>query len=164
MKTAIDNSAVVAYMSEVYATTQKADTFVIGFNVEGNVLMAEMPLATILDNFIGVSMTSDEIPCKRLRLKPLTKKLMPIFSGFNPVPLCDMSELQEIAKARFSGNCGQAFEYLACKYYNGTPSAPNTPFWQGGDFTANGISYQAKFQNATVITEQTAAKAEQECC
>lgn len=155
----IDNSQVIEYLCSVYSTAQKADKFIIGFPIDNKVFFAEIPLDIVLTEFSGVSMTSDETPCKRLRIKPLTKKTAILFNSFSPCFLCDFEELQTVSKTDFSGNNGQAFEKMVCAFYGGKQTADSLPFWQGGDFIANGIQYQAKFQLATIITEYTAKAA-----
>ena len=157
-----DNSAIIARLASVYALASAANVYIIGFPINDTVYYAEMPLQVILSDFSGVSMTSDETPCKRLRIKPLTKKTQVLFQSYAPQMLCSFSELQEVAKRDFSGNCGQAFEYLICQEYGGKLAEMSMPFWKSGDFSANGIEYQVKFQMATIITEYTASQAEQE--
>ena len=158
----MDNIQMINYLSAVYNCTQKADVFIIGFNIDGIVQFAQIPLETLW-SFCGISMTSDEVPCKRLRVKPINKKNLAIFNSFNPQILCTFDELQETAKNQFSGNCGQCFEKMVCNFMQGEQTPPNTPFWIDGDFKVNGLTIQAKFQMATVITEYTAKQAEKEC-
>lgn len=155
----IDNTAIITSLASAYKRLQAAEKFVVGFNIDNNVFFTEIPLDSLLDDFCGISMTSDETPCKRLRVKPLNKKLLALFLTYEPQKLCSFAELQETAKADFSANCGQAFEYLVCKAYNGKQTKANTQWWKDGDFTANGLKYQAKFQLATVITEYTMQEA-----
>lgn len=157
-----DNTNIIASLATAYKQLQAADIIIVGFNVESCVMFAEIPIDSLLNDFCGISMTSDEIPCKRLRVKPLTKKTALLFNSYNPHFLCSFQELQETAKADFSGNCGQAFESLICEYYNGKLNDYSIPFWKAGDFKANGLEYQAKFQMATVITEYTMEKAIEE--
>ena len=154
-----DNTAIIASLATAYKQLQAADKFIVGFNIEGNVYFAEIPLDSLLNEFAGISMTSDETPCKRLRIKPLNKKTAILFNSYNPQLLCSFDELQELAKAEFSTNCGQAFESMICNYYNGKLNDYSIPFWKAGDFSADGIQYQAKFQLATIITEYTMQKA-----
>ena len=160
----IDNTAIITSLASAYKRLQAAEKFVVGFNIDNNVFFAEIPLDSLLDDFCGISMTSDEIPCKRLRVKPLAKKTAILFNSYNPLFLCSFEELQEYSKENCSGNCGQGFEALICRYYNGKLSDYSIPFWKAGDFSANGIEYQAKFQLATVITEYTMQKAIEESC
>lgn len=160
MKT--DNTAIITSLASAYKRLQAADKFVVGFNIEGNIYFAEISLDSLLNDFAGISMTSDETPCKRLRIKPLNKKTAILFNSYNPQLLCSFDELQELAKAEFSANCGQAFESMICNYYNGKLNDYSIPFWKAGDFSANGLQYQAKFQMATIITEYTMQKAIEE--
>ena len=155
----IDNTAIIAFLTETYKTAQKADCFILGFNIENCVLFAEIPLDIMLSEFAAVSMTSDAIPCKRLRVKPLTKKTQALFNTFAPRFLCSMDTLQKTAKDEYSGNCGQCFESLVCDFYGGEKSRDSAPFWECGDFSKNGIEYQVKFQNATIISEYSAKSA-----
>ena len=151
----VDNSAIVSALCAAYAAHCAADAIICGFDISGTVFFAEIPEDIFLDAFVGVSMTSDEIPCKRLRVKPLTKKTTMLFNSFTPQMLCTFSELTERAQSDFAGNRGEAFEAMLCEYYHGTQSAPNTAFWQDGDFTTqDGKKVQAKFQNASVIHER----------
>lgn len=158
----IDNTAVIQWLASVYTLASAAQCYIVGFPIDNTVYYAEMPLSVILSDFVGISMTSDETPVKRLRIKPLTKKTLILFRGYNPKMLCSFDELQEIAKKQFSSNCGQAFESLICQEYGGKLAAANSAFWQCGDFSANSIEYQVKFQLATIITEYTAKQAEKE--
>lgn len=150
-----DNTLIISALCAAYAAHCAADAIVCGFDIGGTVFFAEIPKDIFLDAFVGVSMTSDEIPCKRLRVKPLTKKTTALFNSFSPDILCTFAELTERAQNDFSGNRGEAFEAMLCEYYNGTKSAPNAAFWQDGDFTKpDGEKVQAKFQNASVIHEK----------
>lgn len=160
----VDNSAIIAYLSSVYLSTSAAKTALLGFPIENNVYAAFIPIETLLTEFSGVSLTSDENPCKRLRVKPLTKKTMTLFQSFEPFYICTFDELQTLAKRDFSGNCGVCFESVCAEKLNAKQSAPNTPFWIDGDFSLeNGKKVQCKFQLATIITEYSAKQAETEC-
>lgn len=153
MKT--DNTLIISVLCAAYAAHCAADAIMCGFDIGGTVYFAQIPLDIFLSEFVGISMTSDETPCKRLRVKPLTKKTTIIFNSFTPDILCTFAELTERAQNDFSGNRGEAFEAMLCEYYHGTQSAPNTTFWQDGDFTTqDGLKVQAKFQSATVIHEK----------
>lgn len=158
----IDNSAIIEKLASVYTLASAANAYIIGFPIDSVVYYAEMPLQTILSDFVGISMTSDENPVKRLRIKPLTKKTLMLFQSFSPKALCSFDELQTIAKNQFSGNCGQCFEFLVCQEYNGKLAEKSSPFWKSGDFEKDGKQYQVKFMLATVITEYTAMQAEKE--
>lgn len=159
----VDNSAIIAYLLTVYKATQKADVFILGFNIDNAVYFAGIPLDVVLTDFSGISMTSDEIPVKRLRIKPLNKKTQILFNMYSPIFLCSFDELQNLAKSDFGGNCGQCFEKLICDFYDGIPAQQNTAFWKSGDFEKDGLQYQVKFQLATIVTEITAKQAEKEC-
>lgn len=151
----VDNSAIISALCAAYAAHSAADEIVCGFDIGGTVYFARIPIDIFLAEFVGISMTSDEVPCKRLRVKPLTKRTAAMFNSFSPDILCTFAELTERAQNDFSGNRGEAFEAMLCKYYHGTQSAPNTAFWQDGDFTKpDGEKVQAKFQNASVIHEK----------
>lgn len=159
----VDNTVIIEKLASVYTRLQAAEKFVVGFPVENVVYYAEIPLQVILSNFVGISMTSDETPCKRLRLKPLTKKTLVMFQSYSPKMLCGFDELQNTAKQNFAGNCGQCFEHMICQEYGGKLAEKSSPFWKSGDFNANDIEYQVKFMLATIITEYTAEQAIKEC-
>lgn len=151
----VDNSVIVNALREAYASHNAADEIVCGFDISGIVYFSPIPIDIFLDAFVGVSMTSDEIPCKRLRVKPLTKRTAALFNSFSPDILCTFAELTARAQTDFSANRGQAFEAMLCEHYGGTMSAPNSTFWQDGDFTTpDGKKIQAKFQCATVVHEK----------
>ena len=145
-------------LSRIYLDCEKSDFVVLGYCIENAVFYVEITPEDLL-TFCGISVTSDETPVKRLRVKTLTKRLSLLFDSFSPAYLCDMQTLEETAKSDFCGNRGVAFESLVCAAYGGKLSPPNLPFWQGGDFTKSGISYSCKYQLATVITETTANEA-----
>jgi len=47
---------------------------------------------------------------------------------------------------------GDMFEYALVKYENATQNAnPNKCYKEGGDLLINGIDYQCKFENATIV-------------
>lgn len=151
----VDNSYITSALCAAYAAHCAADAIVCGFDIGGTVFFAEVPMDIFLDAFVGISLTSDEVPCKRLRVKPLTKRTSILFNSFAPQVLCTFEELTDRAKRDFGGNRGEAFEVVLCEYFRGKLSAPNTPFWMDGDFTTNdGRKLQAKFQNASVIHEK----------
>lgn len=146
-------------MREAFLAHDAADAIVLGFSVEGTVLYAEVSHEELLDVFCGKSKTSDEEPVFRWRVKPLSKKAEAVFFAKNPVVLCEESMLLDIAEKSYEGNRGTAFERLVCSAYNGTLSATNLPFWEGGDFTTpNGKSYSVKYQFGTVIHERHLAE------
>lgn len=149
MKT--DNTFIISALCAAYAAHCAANVHIIGFNVNGTVYAAEVPLDIMLSEFCGISLTSDEIPQKRLRLKPLTKKTTILFNSFNPFPLCSFDELTNRAQNECAGNRGIMFEIMCAEYYHGTLAEQNAPFWKCGDFAANGLEYQCKFQNASII-------------
>ena len=145
-------------LREAYLAHDAADAVIIGFNVEGVILYAETTHEELVDVFCGKSKTSDEEPVFRWRVKALTKKTEAAFMALNPAVLCDEAMLLDVAEKCCEGNRGYAFEKLVCNAYNGTLSSQNLPFWEGGDFTANGKSYSVKFQFATVIHERHLAE------
>lgn len=145
-------------MREAYLAHDAADAVIVGFSVEGVVLYAEVSHEELIDVYCGKSKTSDEEPVFRWRVKPLSKKAEAAFFAKNPAVLCDETELLDIAEKFCEGNRGYAFEKLVCNAYNGTLSAANLPFWEGGDFTVNGKSYSVKYQFATVIHERHLAE------
>lgn len=150
----IDNSAIISALCAAYAAHCAAKTVILGYEIGGGVYAAEIPVEIVLTEFAGVSMTSDETPCKRMRVKPLTKKSAILFNSFSPVLVCSFNELTARAQEDFGGNRGQAFESIMCEYYHGTAAAANTPFWISGDFRANGVEYQVKYCNATIVHEK----------
>jgi hypothetical protein len=145
-------------LREAYLAHDAADAVILGFIVEGTVFYAEVTAEELIDVYCGKSKTSDEEPVFRWRVKALTKKTEAAFFAKNPVVLCDEAMLLDIADKFYEGNRGYAFEKLVCNAYNGTLSSQNLPFWEGGDFTANGKSYSCKFQFATVIHERHLAE------
>lgn len=69
--------------------------------------------------------------------------------------ICTVEHLETYAKEN-GINRGQAFEILACKAWGGVlATKANLKFTDGGDFTVNGIEYQAKYTKATIIDERT---------
>lgn len=52
-----------------------------------------------------------------------------------------------------SGNKGNFFEWYVCKVAGVEYVKDNTPWWIAPDVTINGIGYQVKFINATVLEE-----------
>lgn len=155
----IDNSVIIATLAEFYTLHSAADVHVIGFHIGNEVYFAEIPLDVILMHFAGISMTSDEIPAKRLRLKPLTKKTAILFESYSPRLLCSYETLTVEAQEQTAGNRGLMFEKLIARYYMGFQTAPNIPFWRAGDIIAdddNGEPFhiQAKFENATIVSEK----------
>lgn len=149
----IDNSAIISALCAAYAAHCAADVHIIGFNIDGVVYAAKIPLDIVLSDFCGISLTSDDIPQKRLRVKPLTKKTTVLFNSFNPFILCTFDELTNRAQTECAGNRGIMFEKMCAEYYHGTLAEQNAPFWKCGDFAVNGLEYQCKFQNASVIKE-----------
>lgn len=149
----VDNTAIIAALCAAYTAHSAADVHIIGYNVNGIVYAAEIPLDIVLSEFCGISLSSDDIPQKRLRIKPLTKKTTVLFNSFNPFMLCSFDELTNRAQIECAGNRGIMFETMCAEYYGGTLAAQNLPFWIGGDFEKDGLQYQCKFVNASVIKE-----------
>lgn len=150
----IDNSVIISALCAAYTAHSAAQIVIVGYEIGGGVYAAEIPVDIVLTEFAGVSITSDETPCKRMRVKPLTKKSAVLFNSFSPVLVCSFNDLTARAKKDFAGNRGQAFEMIMCEYYKGIPAAANSPFWVSGDFRANDIEYQVKYCNATIIHEK----------
>lgn len=147
----VDNTFIISALCAAYAAHSAADVHIIGFNIGGIVYAAQIPMDIMLSEFCGISLTSDEIPQKRLRLKPLTKKTTVLFNSFNPFPICSFDELTNRAQTECAGNRGIAFEVVCAEYYGGKLARQNAPFWESGDFEKDGLQYQCKFQNASII-------------
>lgn len=150
----VDNFAIIAALCAAYTAHTAAQVVILGYDIGGTVFAAEIPVNIVLTEFAGISMTSDSIPVKRMRVKPLTKKSAVLFNSFSPFPVCSFAELTARAQSEHGGNRGEAFEKIITEYYHGTAAAENTPFWISGDFRANNTEYQVKFCNATIVHEK----------
>lgn len=130
-------------------------TVIFGDIVNGMLVVAEFS-AKDFSALCGRSVKSDLIAGTNLRWgrsKPNSKAVKALATNGKAV----MTEAEFLQLAKGYANKGNAFEAAMVTYYNGEPTAPNTPHT---DFTLEGKKFECKFsKNATVANGEYLHKA-----
>lgn len=129
----------------IYHKHSKADKYIIGFEYHG--LVYTKVLNRITPDICTLDTTgSTRGNIEKLRLSIPQKKAKQWAKG--NTPLCSIDDLYN---DRF--NKGEIFESLVCTAYGELWERDNKPFYECGDFVHDCISYQVKYNRATIATK-----------
>lgn len=91
-----------------------------------------------------------------LRFKP-TKAQKMVLMAYQPRLICSKECFDNMVKES-KYNKGEIFEKLVSELYGIEWEKDRIPFWEDGDLTVNGKSFQIKFEKATFVNEKTLAR------
>lgn len=87
-----------------------------------------------------------------LKFKPTVEQKLMLMS-INSEPICSKQYIEDLFKES-KYNRGEIFEKIITEKFGQKWVKDNIPYYEDGDITVDGISYQIKFQNATFLTEK----------
>lgn len=157
MKKNANNTAKVAIMLALlarYMRTSAADSYIIGFDVDGDAYMVKV----------------NELFTEMLKLDRESKKnggYVKIRMEMNDAikaRLLESGEAQYIGKTAgilaLRKNKGEAFEKFITEMFGQEWHKDSVPYYKDGDITVNGERIQIKWENASLTNENVIAKAE----
>ena len=121
------------------------------------VTVATLTPSDFVNNFTGISQTSDNVPVYRIKAKNGKKDAEKLLTVYGGKVLCKYSDLEKIMNLYHCENVGTAFELLVNHGLTGatTPKKDTTAFFESADIiTPDGTTYSVKLGNATVATEK----------
>ena len=142
-----------------YIKIEFADRYIWGFTYQGNVYMA-FTKANMIKDLCCLDKASRGQGFS-LRFRPNKEQKLLLLS--HAIVLCSVKYFEEIVSAS-KYNRGEIFEKMIFEYYGIRWTKNRVPFTISGDIEIHGISYQIKFEKATLCNEKSLASLERQAC
>ena len=149
------NDALHMDMCRRYCAASASKRAVVGFPVKGNIVAVEIALTPELLQAVTVlELKSGKVV---MRFHPNKgQKTVLMTNAERSRVICSVNFMNDAYEKHANLNRGDLFEIMAAKVWGGIrPKNRATVFTACGDFNADGIEYQVKFDKATVTTEET---------
>lgn len=149
----------VQILRTFFITVNASDFIIYGIydKTADTVTVATLTPTDFVNEFSGISQTSDSTPLYRIKAKNGKRDAEKLISTYSGKILCKYSDLEKVMNLYHCENVGTAFELLINHALTGatTPKKDTSAFFESADVTApDGTTYSVKLGNATIATEK----------
>lgn len=146
----MNTTAIFNNLMNFYREHSATTNYILGYHFDGVIYMT-VTNDDVLPMVVGLTKASRGNGY-RLRYKPTTAQRKALMN-INANAICSVEVFnQMVEESKY--NKGEVFEKIVTEMFGQKWEKDSVPFYEDGDLTVNGIKYQIKYENASLINEK----------